>query len=365
MRAAGWHPRWALVSFAAIGGGVLRRSAPFATDSSMKLQVPFLQLPVAFDATLLAAEIAALGETVWRPHPQGFPGNSAVPLVAENGDPRSDSVRGVMRPTPQLERCPYLMQVMATIGGVWGRSRLMRLSGQGEVTAHVDIDYYWRDHMRVHVPVVTQPDVSFHCGDAAVHMAAGECWIFDTWRMHRVLNSTDQARIHLVADSVGGPGLWSLVAAGRPHTARAADWQPRLVPPDPAADRRLRLESFNVPPVMTPWEVQDQIGFILDSAVAHPNLGAIHQLAGHFHRHWRSLWAMHGDRGEGLGDYRDAVQRFADELVRLGEGIKLENGALLVKAMHSLVTGVAVNDGETAMLADERSAPMAGTRATM
>ena len=38
-----------------------------------------------------------------------------VPLVAENGDPQSDSVRGLMRPTPQLERCPYLMQVMATI----------------------------------------------------------------------------------------------------------------------------------------------------------------------------------------------------------------------------------------------------------
>ena len=107
---------------------------------SMKLPVPFLQLPVSFDAGLLADEIAALGESVWRPHPQGFPGNSAVPLVSQDGNPQSDAVRGAMRPTPQLERCPYLMQVMSTIGGVWGRSRFMRLSGRRSDRS-VDIDY--------------------------------------------------------------------------------------------------------------------------------------------------------------------------------------------------------------------------------
>ena len=331
----------------------------------MKLPVPFLQLPVSFDAGLLAEEIAALGESVWRPHPQGFPGNSAVPLVSQDGDPQSDAVRGAMRPTPQLERCPYLMQVMSTIGGVWGRSRLMRLSGQAEVTAHVDIDYYWRDHMRVHVPIVTQPDVQFHCGDAVVHMAAGECWIFDTWRMHRVLNSTDKARIHLVADSVGGPALWSFIAAGRPHDANVPGWQPRRIGPDRSAAAALRLESVNVPNVMSPWEVQDQVGFILEAAQQHPNLGALHQLVGHFHRHWRSLWAIHGDRGGGLDEYREAIRLFSVELARLGEGIRLENGTTLLKAMHSLVTGVAVNDDDAEMLADERSAPIGMQRAAM
>ena len=42
----------------------------------MKLQVPFIQLPLRFDADRLAAEIAAIGEDAWKPHPQGFPGNS-------------------------------------------------------------------------------------------------------------------------------------------------------------------------------------------------------------------------------------------------------------------------------------------------
>ncbi len=324
----------------------------------MKLQVLFLQLPVSFDAPALAAEIEALGESAWRPHPQGFPGNSAMPLIAENGNPQSDSVRGRMRPTPQLERCPYLKQVLATIGGVWGRSRLMRLSGQAEVTAHVDIDYYWRDHMRVHVPIITQPDVSFHCGEDSVHMGAGECWIFDTWNLHRVVNSTDAARVHLVADSVGGPGLWNLIASGRPHTVNLPGWRPQHVAPGvvPAA---LRLESFNVPSVMTPWEIQDQLSFVLGEVSQHPALAALHQLAGHFHRHWRSLWAAYGDSGDGLAEYREALQLFATEMRRLGAGVRLRNGTLLLQAISSLVIDVALSEADKPMLADERSASFA------
>lgn len=325
----------------------------------MKLQVPFLQLPLRFDAELLAAEIAALGESVWRPHPQGFKGNSAVPLIARDGDPQSDAVKGPMRPTPQLEHCPYLQQILSEIGGVWGRSRLMRLSGNAEVTAHVDIDYYWRDHMRVHVAIVTQPDVRFHCGDDSIHMAKGDCWIFDTWRRHRVVNANENSRIHLVADSVGGPGLWSLIAAGRPHNASIPGWQAHDCKPNPAARIDLKLESCNVPSVMTPWEVQDQLTFVLDGALPHPPLGMLHQLAGHFHRHWRSLWAMHGDSAGGTADYADALKLFADELKRIGEGVKLENGTELIDAMNSLILAVALNDDDTEMLANERSAPLA------
>ena len=33
-----------------------------------------------------------------------------------------------MSPTEHLERSPYLMQVLDSIGATWGRTRLMRLS---------------------------------------------------------------------------------------------------------------------------------------------------------------------------------------------------------------------------------------------
>ena len=131
-----------------------------------------------------------------------------------------------MAPTPELLRCPYLSQVFASLGVTVGRSRLMRLSGHAEVTRHADQGYYWTERVRVHVPVVTQPTVRFECGDAAINMAAGECWIFDTWRQHRVLNDAVESRVHLVVDTVGGGAFWDLVGPRAARTTRPkAGWQ--------------------------------------------------------------------------------------------------------------------------------------------
>lgn len=113
----------------------------------MKLPVPFLQLPLRFDADALAGEVLAIDESQWRPHPNGLPGNSALTLISAEGNAESDRVYGPMRPTPHLHRCPALMQALACLGATWGRTRLMRLSGQAEVNLHVDLNHYWRARM--------------------------------------------------------------------------------------------------------------------------------------------------------------------------------------------------------------------------
>ncbi|HVR95489.1 MAG TPA: aspartyl/asparaginyl beta-hydroxylase domain-containing protein, partial [Thermoanaerobaculia bacterium] len=167
----------------------------------MRLETEFVKLPLRFDADRLAAEIAEVPETAWRPHPQGHPGNSALPLIAACGDPANDATKGEMRPTPQLAVLPYLCQALAELGAPIGRTRLMRLDGNAEATAHADVNYYWMERLRVHLPIVTTPAVEFRCGERAVHMAAGEVWVFDTWQIHNVLNPNPTRRIHLVADT--------------------------------------------------------------------------------------------------------------------------------------------------------------------
>jgi hypothetical protein len=317
----------------------------------MKLSHPFIQLPLSFDAQALAQEIEALGESVWRPHPQGFPGNSAMPLVSVDGDPASDEMRGPMRPTPQLLACPYLMQAMHSMGAVWGRSRLMRLSGQAEVTPHVDINYYWREHMRVHVPIVTQPTVQFHCGDAVLNMAAGECWTFDTWRLHRVHNDDHRARIHLVVDTVGGHGFWQLMRQGRAHDRRLPDWQPRFVAPSAMATD-LDYESFNLPAVMSPWEVREHLSFLMNETHPTEALRMFSQgVAGPFVLEWHALWAKYGDSGEGLAEYRALRDDLYARLAGF-QGLVLRNGILLSNAVGAIVTSNLVaedsgTDGES------------------
>lgn len=326
----------------------------------MKLAVPFIQLPLLFDAGALAAEIEALGEGCWMPHPQGFPGNSMLPLVAVDGDPANESFAGAMRPTPVLQSCPYLSQVMAAMGVTVGRTRLMRLSGQAEVKRHADQGYYWADRVRVHVPVVTQPTVRFECGDASINMGAGECWIFDTWRQHRVLNDDSRSRIHLVVDTVGGDGFWSQVAAGRNHDGPAAapGWQPRHVPFAPGAKAELRYETANVPVVMTPWEVIHRIRFLFGEAVPHPALQQAHPIALAFCRRWQALWAAFGEREEGWPHYRRELNDFMDEMRRLTDQVVLVNELAFFGALGSWVGKIAVA-GEGPKPSDEAMSPAA------
>ena len=308
----------------------------------MKLPLPFIQLPLLFDAGVLAAEIDALGEGVWRDHPQKFPGNSMLPLLAVGGDPANESFVGAMAPTPELRRCPYLMQVMASFGATLGRSRLMRLAGQAEVTPHVDQGYYWAERVRVHVPIVTQPTVRFECGDAVINMAEGECWIFDTWRHHNVINDDDRSRIHLVADTVGGEAFWNLVAGGRGHAADRSGWQPVRVPPS-ATPAVLRLEHYNIPRAMTPWEAVYHMRTLLDDAdPRNPALPAAHAQIERFFQAWRGLWARYGDSGEGQAEYWAALERFIQQVPEPVAMIRLANGTHWMDGVLARVAKMAI-----------------------
>lgn len=314
----------------------------------MKLQVPFVQLPLQFDAAALAREVAALGDEHWREHPQKLPGNFALPLIAVGGDPDSDDVAGAMLPTPYLAQCPYLLQVLARLGGVWGRTRLMKLIGQAEVSPHADINYYWRERVRVHVPILTRPTVRFLCGDAEVNMAAGECWIFDTWRVHHVINAADDERIHLVADTVGSAGFWDLVSRGRvPGHAAIPGWRTESIAPSADHPAPVRYESVNVPEVMTPWELRDHLFFLLGEVRAHPQLASAQQAVAGFLGAWQALWAEHGSAPAGWPGYREALNELEQFMERHAVSLQMVNGALFMNTLRGMVLRVALADRST------------------
>ena len=313
----------------------------------MKLQARFIQLPIRYDAELLAREIASLGENAWMAHPAGYAGNDFIPLISVDGDPLHEGIQGAMAPTPflSLER-PYLWAVLASLGATLGRTRLMRLSGMAEVSQHIDVNYYWRDRMRVHVPIVTQPTVRFECGDAAVHMAAGECWVFDTWSMHRVINDATRARVHLVVDTVGGDGLLSLISRGRAHGhPDPVGWATPLFESG-AAKAALEFETRNVPKVMSPWELREHINFLLaETAPNQPSVAQVAQAAGPFMHKWRALWAAQGEDEAAWPRYRRLLDAFAHELADANAGqIVLRNGHPLLGALEIMVFTAALSD---------------------
>ncbi|KAF1725948.1 sulfotransferase [Pseudoxanthomonas japonensis] len=325
----------------------------------MKLQVPFIQLPILFDAAAMLAEVSAIEESAWRGRTTRDDGNSALTLITTDGDPASDALSGRMQPTPWLERCPYLGQVLEAVGATWGRARLMRLNGQAEVKAHVDINYYWRERMRVHIPIVTTPGVRFQCGDAEINMGAGECWVFDTWRRHRVLNEGNVQRIHLVADTVGGERFWDMLSEGRaPGQPYQRDWRPQLQAPLPGRRGQLDFEQINAPAVMSPWEVREHMVFLLGECIADPRLGAIQAALLRFSRRWQALWACHGEEAAGRPRYQALLDTTKRELLGLGaDRIDLRNEVGFWHALNSHVFDMALADASRPAQKDVHGQP--------
>ncbi len=283
----------------------------------MKLPRPFFRLPFAFDAERLRAEIAALPESAWAEHPSDYQGNSSLRLISVGGA-ENDDVNGPMLPTPHLRRCEYLQQVLESFGVVWSRSRLMRLAPGANVPEHADINYHWFRRVRVHIPVTTTPDVRFHCGGESVHMGAGEAWIFDNWRLHRVENPSTITRIHLVADTTGSASFWQLVAAGAANALPA----PIKVDFDPSRAARVLTEQHNAATIMAPGELELLCAELAaDLGAADPAssqaLRAVVELLGSFCRDWRQLWLLYGDGAAGhaeFGKLRDAMRARATPL---------------------------------------------------
>lgn len=318
--------------------------------AAMRLDTPFVRLPILFDAGILADEINALPESAWRPHPQGYPGNTALALVAAGGDPRNDLTRGAMLPTPWLAQLPYTRQVMAALGCSIGRSRLMRIDGNGEATTHVDSNYYWATHVRIHVPVVTTPDVEFLCGPTRVHMAAGECWIFDTWSLHNVINPAPTRRIHLVCDSVGGPAFWDMVDRGhRPQLRHPpADAHAIRVALRTELNAQPAFERCNQPVVMSPFEVGHWCSFVLDELRAvttgtDASVLALAALLTQFQRAWTDAWARHGILLAGHDLYRHLLLALSTALDQFGALPPLANGVLVPQLLRQLIVRSALN----------------------
>lgn len=304
----------------------------------MRLNQPLLQLPISFSADALAAEVLALPTSAWQPHPTGFVGNEAVPLITPGGT-LNDMFEGPMGPTQPLLGCPYIMEILAEIGAVWGRSRLMALAPGAEVPPHADTHYYWRTHHRLHIPVITNPAVRFTCGDESVHMAAGECWMFDSFRWHDVQNKGTQRRVHLVIDTVGGGQLWDLMEAAQTGTAASAH---RRLLPGERSGQGLAFEQVNAPRVMSPWEIRSHVAFIAEHAVPDPALGKVFKRIDRFVDAWAAAWARFGIADEGLPTYGELIATTRRDLNALGgRHLVLRNELELYHVLDQLVFSMA------------------------
>jgi hypothetical protein len=189
-----------------------------------------VKLPVAFDPALLARDLAALSAGDWIGHfltdryagdwdviPLRGPKSAIHPVMMIATTPGTKEFADA----PALERCPYFRDVIASFEAEVRAVRLLRLTPGSVLLEHTDHEYTDDDGtLRVHIPVVTNPDVVFLLNGTRVTMEAGTAWVLRLADPHSVANNGVTDRVHMLVDLVMNERLEGVLrAAATPRTA--------------------------------------------------------------------------------------------------------------------------------------------------
>jgi hypothetical protein len=217
---------------AVVDGSAHECDSVLVQQTGVLVYLPFKlkKLNVRFDARRLVEELEQIPDDWWIHYEFDGTGHDIVPLMTSDGTVLNEDgtvnhrFDEPFRPTPYLDRLPYMAEVLGSFKSPPTRCRLMRVPAGESVKAHPDRNAHWDDKTRLHIPVVTDPAVLFHCWSdnprllaadhVSAHMAPGEAWVFNSWYYHSVTNASDVARVHLVGDFRVFDGLDALVFEG-------------------------------------------------------------------------------------------------------------------------------------------------------
>lgn len=188
-----------------------------------------LRLPMTFDAERLKRDLETAHRFSWAPEePFGikdFVGSDVtifhdgqwkgLALRSQGGEwQRTDPGGPGLEPyaeTEILEHTPYFRELVESFHCPLRTVRLSSLPPGVHIGEHCDTYHDFRyGQVRLHVPVVTHPDVLFMVAGERCEWKEGELWYGDFSRLHRVENNSPINRIHLVIDAAINDWLLSL-----------------------------------------------------------------------------------------------------------------------------------------------------------
>jgi hypothetical protein len=181
-------------------------------------------LPMRFDVGRLLADLATLRrfpqKQLAAEHRRGEWGG--IGLHAPHG--RVDSLGCADKaysPTDALRACAYVPVVLDSLSAPKRSVRILALAPGARVFEHHDPDSSIdKETARLHVPIVTHPDVEFVIGGRRVQMNAGELWYGDFTFPHKVRNRSRVERVHLVIDVEVSDAIRALFPAGYVDSTR-------------------------------------------------------------------------------------------------------------------------------------------------
>lgn len=181
------------------------------------------KLPLAFDAEFLKADLRRICADEWVAHFnkgyyegewKGLALRSTTGKTNQLYRPPDDTREAV--DTVVLARCPYFRKVLGAFRCPILTARLLSLSPGSKIREHQDYFLGFEEGMiRIHIPIVTDKRVDFFVGNQRLEMMDGEAWYIDFSLPHRVCNTSDKDRVHLVLDCGVNDWLAGMVRCGR------------------------------------------------------------------------------------------------------------------------------------------------------
>lgn len=217
------------------------------------MQVTY-QLPFNFDPSLLKNDLKYLESEQWADHfvkihyEKGWQG---IALRSADGDPFNLASASSYKDTEILSWCPYFNQVLNSFKCPLSRVRLLKLKAGSIIKEHIDPGTgREQPELRIHIPIITSPDIQFYCNGQRIMMESGKVYFIDTSFTHSVYNRSEIDRVHLVIDCVVNDWLRSLF----PSNFFAPNWQYNL-------QYKLRVIEFTTKDIWQAVKAKDRVEF--------------------------------------------------------------------------------------------------------
>lgn len=180
-----------------------------------------LKFPFSFDSQKLQTDALQFSAEEWLPHfnTQYYEGDwSGIALRAAKGahvqlysDPNA---KDGFVDTEMMARCSYVPKVLETFQCEMTSVRFLKLGAGSQIRRHRDYQLGFEDgEIRIHIPVLTNPQVEFILNDERLDMKEGEAWYLNFNHYHSVSNNGSTDRVHLVMDCVVNDWLLSYFQA--------------------------------------------------------------------------------------------------------------------------------------------------------
>ena len=178
----------------------------FRETDSIPSEDVAIRLPIEFDPAKLIRDLEAVKHVDLAPQPGPYHDGAwkGISLHSQGGKqsahPGYAGLDGFY-PTDALKHTPYMKEILDGLQCPKKVVRLLTLPPGVEIGEHNDAwANFYCGTLRLHIPIITHPDVEFVINDRRCIWKPGEFWYGDFSLPHWVKNGSSIIRIHMVID---------------------------------------------------------------------------------------------------------------------------------------------------------------------